>query len=171
MIDEDFEQELAKVRQALISSIAVEKQLEMEMKKIDDAIRGWESRAKMARENNQEELATQADQRVAQQTKRKNDVTIEQMSQRDFSANLRRDLSRLESRRFTAGSTGAAAALAQTEKSSGAMERLEHKVQAQEIEAKLGSESRDAERKFEQSQQDDSLEEELQRLKASLKKE
>jgi len=170
MINEDFEQELAKVRQALISSIAVEKQLEMEMKKVDEAIRGWEARAKMARENDQEELAAQAEQRVAQQIKRKNEITVEQMSQKDFSGNLRKDLTRLEARRFTASPSGAAAALAASENSSGAMERLEHKVQAQEIEAKLGSEARDSDRKFEQSQQNDALEEELQKLKAAMKK-
>lgn len=168
MLNDEFEAELARVRQALVNSIAVEKQIEMQLKKNNDESKNWESRAAMARSSNQEKLALEADEKVKQCNSKENELKIELMSQRDFSANLKRDLSKLEARRFTADSSGADA-LKAADSTMSTIQRMENKILSHESLAELNAPDQ-VELKFAKDKANDDIEEELRKLKESQKK-
>lgn len=167
MINDELESELARVRQALANSIAVEKQIELQLKKIKEQMQSWDKRAEMASESDHQEMATQAQERSKQLKAQENELEIELMSQRDFTASLKKDLSKLESRRFS-GTTSGAEALKATDNTLSTIQRMEKKIASHEAMAELTTDK--VERKFAADERKDDIEEELQRLKSAQKK-
>ena len=172
MLNEDFEAELLRVRQALTNSIAVEKQIEQQIEKNKQSMDGWQKRVQMARESEHEEMAKQAEERIANLVRRNNELEIEHMSQKDFSANLKKEFSRLESKRYSVGS-GAAEALASADATLANVDRMEEKIRHHADAAEAMNELTkpdEVNRHFEEQKKKEAIDNELEALKASLKK-
>ena len=168
MINDALESELAKVRQALAEAIAVEIQIKQQIQKNSDAAASWQKRADMARAAASEDMAAQAEEKVKECAKRANELQVELMTQQDCIAGQKKDLSRLESRRFSTGSSGKEA-LAASEAGLSTIKRMENRIVEHESMAELTND--DTERKFAADKAASDLEEELKALKESMKKE
>lgn len=172
MLNDDFESELHRVRQALTNSIAVEKQIEQQIEKNKQSIEGWQKRVQMARETEHEELAKQAEERIALLQKRNNELEIEHMSQKDFSANLKKELGRLESKRYSANSD-AAEAIASADAGLSNVDRIEQKLRFVQAEGDALNEltkTDELDKQFNEQKKKEAVEDELEAMKAKLKK-
>jgi phage shock protein A len=168
VINDELESELCRVRQALAGAVAVEIQIKQQMQKNSEAAAAWQKRAELARAQALEDMAAQAEAKVKECISRANELQMQLLAQQDQIAAQKKDLSKLESRRFSTGSTGASA-LAASEANLSTMQRMENKIAAHESMAELGNE--DVERKFAADKVKDDLEDELAALKAAMKKE
>ncbi|MBX9721343.1 MAG: PspA/IM30 family protein [Candidatus Obscuribacterales bacterium] len=167
MWNDELESELAKVRQSLAGSIAVEKQIQIQIQKNAESLKTWEKRAEMARASGHEDMAVQADLRVKQCQQAGNDLTTELQSQQDSTLNLKKELARLENRRFSTGGSGKEA-IAAASSTLSTIDRMENKIVAHEAESELSRDEVD--RKFAADSAEKKIDDELQALKASLKK-
>ena len=168
MYNDELEEQLVKVRQALTNAVAVEIQIKQKIQKNTESEQSWERRAAMARSSSHEDMALQAEERIKQCKQLANDLQIELLSHQDFIAGLKRDLSKLEARRFGSGNVGRDA-LAAADNSLSAMDRFENKVLEHQAMADLTND--DVARKFADDKANDDLEDELKALKARAKKE
>lgn len=167
MNQDSFQSELKRVKMSLANSIAVEKQIEHELKKKEEELKTWQNRVTLARASSQDELAMQAEGRIEKYRKAKQDLEIELLSQQDFTANLRNALSILERKQFAHTEDGAKA-LAAADTSFSSIGRMEKKVLEQEALAALGNDKTSLE--FEKQDANAKLEEELNALKKAQRK-
>lgn len=165
MINDELEAELLNVRQALAKNIAVEKQLEAQIEKTKVQISLWEKRVEMARMRNDENLALAAEQELKNQQTKLNQVQIELMSQHDAVEQQRKDLSKIEARRFSTGASGKEA-LAAADATLSTIARMENKIVEHESLAEVTA-ADPVEQQF--KKQEDPIEQELQALKEAAK--
>ncbi len=167
MINEEFEAELVKVRDALANSIACEKQIGQKLKSLRQETALWQKRVELAQNSDKADLALEAESRLQELRKTCTELEIELLSQEDFSAGLKTQLQSLEARRFSAGSS-AKDALAACDSTLSTIERMEKKILVHETEAKLGRD--DLGNEFRKTEAEKKLDDELEALKASINK-
>lgn len=149
---QDLQSNLIQVRQAVAQAIATEKQLEQQLKKNVEQVDVWQTRAGMAVQQGNDDLARQALQRKQQYASAVKDLETQLQAQREITAGLRRRLAELEaeaSKTYTkkqvliardkaAQATSKANEILSKTNSQGAssiMERMELKVQENEAKA------------------------------------
>ncbi|MBX9687955.1 MAG: hypothetical protein K2X27_14715, partial [Candidatus Obscuribacterales bacterium] len=159
-------------KQALANAMAVEIQLNKDLNTARESHDSWQKRTQLARTAGNEELAAQAELRAAQWQDAINDLEIKILEQKDFIANFKKDISKIEARRFSGnpGLCEAAKAMDQAGSAFEAIERLEGKVLSSEAMAELSSKEHEKDRKLEELSKNEALENELATLKASIKK-
>lgn len=166
MINDELESELLKLRQAVASSIAVEKQLETQIDKTKVQISMWEKRVAMARARQAENLAVQAESQIQELKQMETQLQVELMSQHDFSEQQKKELSKLEARRFSTGGSGTEA-LAAADSTLSTISRMENKIVEHESLAEVTAPD-PVEQQF--KKQEDPIEQELQALKEQAAK-
>ncbi|MCW5822056.1 MAG: PspA/IM30 family protein [Cyanobacteria bacterium TGS_CYA1] len=149
---QDLQSNLIQVRQAVAQAIATEKQLEQQLKKNVEQVDVWQTRAGMAVQQGNDDLARQALQRKQQYASAVKDLETQLQAQKEITAGLRRRLAELEaeaSKTYTkkqvliardkaAQATSKANEILSKTNSQGAssiMERMELKVQENEAKA------------------------------------
>lgn len=149
---QDLQSNLIQVRQAVAQAIATEKQLEQQLKKNVEQVDVWQTRAGMAVQQGNDDLARQALQRKQQYASAVKDLETQLHAQKEITAGLRRRLAELEaeaSKTYTkkqvliardkaAQATSKANEILSKTNSQGAssiMERMELKVQENEAKA------------------------------------
>lgn len=93
---QDLQSNLIQVRQAVAQAIATEKQLEQQLKKNVEQVDVWQTRAGMAVQQGNDDLARQALQRKQQYAAAVKDLETQLHAQREITAGLRRRLAELE---------------------------------------------------------------------------
>jgi len=149
---QDLQSNLIQVRQAVAQAIATEKQLEQQLKKNVEQVDVWQTRAGMAVQQGNDDLARQALQRKQQYAAAVKDLETQLQAQKEITAGLRRRLAELEaeaSKTYTkkqvliardkaAQATSKANEILSKTNAQGAssiMERMELKVQENEAKA------------------------------------
>lgn len=149
---QDLQSNLIQVRQAVAQAIATEKQLEQQLKKNVEQVDVWQTRAGMAVQQGNDDLARQALQRKQQYASAVKDLETQLQAQKEITAGLRRRLAELEaeaSKTYTkkqvliardkaAQATSKANEILSKTNAQGAssiMERMELKVQENEAKA------------------------------------
>ncbi len=93
---QDLQSNLIQVRQAVASAIATEKQLEQQLKKNVEQVDVWQTRAGMAVQQGNDDLARQALQRKQQYAAAVKDLETQLHAQKEITTGLRRRLAELE---------------------------------------------------------------------------
>lgn len=184
---QELQSNLIQVRQAVAQAIATEKQLEQSLQKNRDQAATWENRARMAVQQNNDDLARQALQRKTQYSQAAADLEAQLNQQLEHTAQLRERLTSLEgevqkaytkkqvliARDKAAQATTRANEIMAKTTSSGAMsviERMEQKVVEREAKAaalaELGSDTLD--KKFKDFEGQVDIEAELMALKGTM---
>lgn len=167
VINDELDSELVKVRQALANALAVEKQLEQQVEKSKVQMSMWEKRIETARSRQQEEMAVQAEEQVKKLKTMETQLQVQLMSQHDFTEQMKKDLSKLEARRFSSGGASGKEALAAADSTLSTIARMENKIVEHESLAELTAPDPLAQQ-F--ARQEDPIEQELQALKEQASK-
>lgn len=93
---QELQSNLIQVRQAVAQAIATEKQLEQQLQKNRDQAATWENRARMAVQQNNDDLARQALSRKTQYSQAAADLEAQLNQQREHTQQLRERLTTLE---------------------------------------------------------------------------
>lgn len=93
---QELQANLIQVRQAVAQAIATEKQLETQLKKNEDQRDTWLNRAKLAAQQNNDDLARQALQRKQQYAQAASDLETQLKAQKEATNTLRQRLTELE---------------------------------------------------------------------------
>lgn len=168
MLNDELESQLSRVRQALANAVAVEIQLKQQIEKNNEAQHTWEKRAAMALAASQQELSAKAEEQIKICKQRANELQIQLLSQQDLVAGQKKELARLENRRFSTGGDGKKA-VAAADATLSAIGRMENKISGHEALAEATSQEYEKKQALEKAF--DPVEEELKALKAASKKE
>lgn len=184
---QELQSNLIQVRQAVAQAIATEKQLEQSLQKNRDQAATWENRARMAVQQNNDDLARQALSRKTQYSQAAADLETQLNQQREHTQQLRERLTSLEgevqkaytkkqvliARDKAAQATTRANEIMAKTTASGAMsviERMEQKVVEREAKAaalqELGGDTLD--KKFKDFEGQVDIEAELMALKGTM---
>lgn len=166
MINDELEDEIVRVRQALAEAIAVEKSIAHKIETAKNDLKTWEHRLEIASSKGEEQLIPQVEQRIIDLKSLETQLEVEALSQKDFTENLRKDLARIEARRFS--TTTGSDALAATNATLSTIQRMENKIVTHEAQAELSTD--DTERKFAASKAENEIEDELKALKSAANK-
>jgi phage shock protein A len=157
--------ELAKLNDALVESVTAQKLIEEKLKKAKEELATWRKRLESAKASNQADLVAQVEDRIRQLELTNAEFETDLMAQNDIEADLKKAIFRIEHGVPMPPPPN----LPDFDESDATIERMENKIFEAEAFNELSDKSR-AERKAEEDLKNLSLDDELEKLKQSMKK-